>query len=238
MQDYTYFMEKPDVIFHLAALPRIQPSLKNPKLFLKNNIDSTINILEYAKSTGATVIFSSSSSTTGNMYANPYTTSKAIGEQLCRMYYTLYDVNAVSVRFYNVYGDHMVGDTEFGTVLGIWLDRYEQGLPLTITGDGAQRRDYTHVDDIVDWLFTAVDNDELCSMYSPVELGRGENHSLNELASLFPDATFKFVSRPKGEMADTLSDGEFNGYGWKPHRNVKDFIKEKIEEIENGHGAK
>ena len=103
----------------MAARPRIQPSLKNPKFTLTNNILSTINVLEYAKITGCKVIFASSSSVSGDEYANPYTMSKHIGEELCKMYKEIYGVKVHIARFYNVYGPRMIGDTEFGTVLGI-----------------------------------------------------------------------------------------------------------------------
>jgi len=108
------------------------------------------------------------------------------------------------------------------------LERYKKGMPLLVTGDGTQRRDYTHVEDIVDGLILMADNTEICGTYSPIELGRGENYSLNELVRLFDCAEVEYVDRPKGEMAHTLrydKENEINGLGWNPQRNVKDFIK-------------
>jgi len=117
--DYDFFMNDADILFHLAAIPRIQPSLKRPKTTLDNNHLSTVNVLEYARKNNIKVIFSSSSSVVGNVFANPYTVSKHNGENLCGMYKHVYGLEIATARFYNVYGPHMIGDSEFGTVLGI-----------------------------------------------------------------------------------------------------------------------
>jgi UDP-glucose 4-epimerase len=219
-------MDKPDVIFHLAAIPRIQPSIKEPVLVLNNNIVSTVNVLDYARQKNCNVVFASSSSVGGSTFANPYTMSKQIGEELCLLYNHVYGTKNTVVRFYNVYGDRMLGDTEFGTVLGIWLDRYQRGLSLKITGDGTQRRDFTHVDDIVEGLITMADNPETTSKYSPIQFGTGENYSLNELSLLFPMVTLEYIDRPGGEMDHTLNTEIYPG--WKPKGNVVEYIKNKI----------
>lgn len=233
VKDYSYFMDNPDVIFHLAANARIQPSLKNPREYIKNNLISTVNILEYARQKNCQVIYSSSSSVghADDKYANPYTLSKSMCEDMCVMYRQIYNLDSSIARFYNVYGDRMIGDSEFGTVLGIWLDRYERGLSLKITGTGEQRRAFTHVDDIVDGLLLMFEKD---TPSWPVELGTMENHSLNELVELFDNATVEYIPRPEGEMETTWCPPDrwvMDGIGWSPKRNVKEFLKSKLQDI-------
>ena len=140
-----------DVIFHIAALARIQPSLIRPQETIEANVNGTLNILEFArKNNNIPVIFAGSSSFHHGLYGSSYAWSKHAGEQLCKLYSEVYGLNTSICRFYNVYGPHQLEDGEYSTVLGIFERQYRNNEPLTITGKGKQRRDFTHVDDIVD----------------------------------------------------------------------------------------
>ena len=170
-----------DVIFHMAALPRIGPSFQNPKEVFQTNVQGTQNILEYAKVYDIPVIYAGSSSFHGGVYKNPYTFSKWQGEEICKMYENLYGLKISICRFYNVYGDYMINEGEYRTVLPILLKQYKEKVPFTITGDGNQRRDFTHVDDVVDAMIKIV---ELKEYGNTFELGRGKNHSINEVVDM------------------------------------------------------
>ena len=149
----TYQLEKPDIIFHLAALARIQPSFDKPTETFDVNARGTINLLNWARLNGnIPVVYAGSSSSHGDKHANPYTFSKWQGELLCEMFYKVYNLPTVITRFYNVYGEYQILDGAYAAVIGIFEKQYRDGTPLTITGDGEQRRDFTHVDDIVDGL--------------------------------------------------------------------------------------
>ena len=128
-----------DVIFHLAALPRIGPSFKNPKEVCDVNVGGTQNILELARKYEIPVIYAGSSSFWGGTYKNPYTFSKWQGEELCKMYERIYDLPVTICRFYNVYGDYMPTEGEYRTVIPIFLEQHKNGELLTITSDGEQR---------------------------------------------------------------------------------------------------
>jgi UDP-glucose 4-epimerase len=127
-------------------------------------------------------------------------------------------------RFYNVYGPHQLTEGEYCTVLGIFENQVKQGLPLTITGDGEQRRDFTHVDDIVDGLVRCY----LLKGYNEFELGRGKNYSINEIADAFGDHPREYVDEWLGEMRETLcTDTKAKEeLGWKPTRDIIEYIKE------------
>ena len=215
----------PDVIYHLAALARIQPSFKYPNPTFDSNTTGTQRVLEYARKNKTQVIYAGSSSTHGGVHKNPYTFSKWMGEELCKMYSKVYDVPTIITRFYNVYGDHMIpGNSAYSTVIQIFNEQFQQGKPLTVTGTGEKRRDFTHVLDICDALVSCSDHPELRAEF--FELGRGKNYSINEVADMYGTTKTHIPNRP-GEAQTTLADFskatkilEYN-----PSRNLKDYIK-------------
>ena len=221
--NYDFFMDKPDVIYHLAAIARIQPSFQHPVFTHHSNVTTTLNLLEWARGKECPVVYAGSSSSNGDKFANPYTLSKSQGEQLVELYNKVYNLPTTICRFYNVYGPHQLTEGEYCTLIGIFETQYKNNEPLTITGDGEQRRDFTHVDDIVDGLVLAA-NDIFFYYY---ELGRGKNYSVNEIAEAF-GGPIKYIDERPGEMRETLCEDTKASdiLGWNPKRDVIDFIKE------------
>ena len=215
-----------DVIFHIAALARIQPSLIRPQETIEANVNGTLNILEFARKNNTPVIFAGSSSFHHGLYGSSYAWSKHAGEQLCKLYSEVYGLNTSICRFYNVYGPHQLEDGEYSTVLGIFERQYRNNEPLTITGKGEQRRDFTHVDDIVDGLYRCMDKDFKAEIF---ELGRGENFSINEIVDIF-GAERKYIPARSGEYDATLcTDTKAHEMlGWNPTKNLEDYIKSVI----------
>jgi len=224
-----------DVIFHMAALARIQPSLEHPASHIKNNFNSTLHILELARKKNIPVVYAGSSSVHCGLYGSPYAWSKYGGEELCRLYSSVYDTPTAICRFYNVYGPHQILGSEYAAVIGIWVDQYKKGEPLTITDDGEQRRDFTHIDDIVDGLVKC--GDGLLGEGSSVirgevfELGRGVNHSMNEVVDMFGDYPRKYIPAREGEYPVTLCEDTkaHELLGWKATRDMKDYISDFLE---------
>jgi len=217
----------PDVIFHLAALPRIVPSFKDPVATFTSGPVATINILDRAKKNKIPVIYAGSSSCSGDVYANPYTFSKWQNEELCHLYSKLFDVPTTICRFYNVYGEYQTNEGAYCNVLGIFERKYKKGKPLTITGDGEQRRDFTYVGDIVDGLIRASQY-KSDSLSEEFEFGNGKNYSINELAEAFGDYPKEYVDARPGEMRVTLNTDTRAGdlLGWKPKGDIVKFVKE------------
>ena len=225
-ESFTNWVEKFDVIFHLAALPRIGPSFENPTEVIDVNVKGTANVLEYARKTETPVIYAGSSSFWGGVYKNPYTFSKWQGEELCKMYEMIYELPVTICRFYNVYGDYMPTEGSYRTVLPIFLEQYKNSEPITVTGDGEQRRDFTHVDDIVDAMMKVVQLNKWGSVY---ELGRGENHSINEVAEMFGGEKV-YIDEIPGETRNTLCKSELarKKLKWNPTINLKEWIGEQL----------
>tara|TARA_E500000331_G_scaffold45513_1_gene38200 strand:- start:3539 stop:4390 length:852 start_codon:yes stop_codon:yes gene_type:complete len=227
--DFNYFMKDVDIVYHLGALARIQPSFKNPANTLEVGILGTMNILEYAREQGCKVIFAGSSSVHSGKLKNPYTFSKVVADDLCLLYKKHFNVDTKICRFYNVYGPHQLTEGEYCTVIGIFENQYKEGVELTITGDGEQRRDFTHVDDIVEGLILTAQSDNF--EIDIVELGRGNNHSINELAKMFGCGHTYIPERP-GEARVTLCDisEAKENIGYEPKVNIGDYVKEVISE--------
>jgi UDP-glucose 4-epimerase len=214
----------PDVIFHMAALARIQPSIKNPCKTILNNFTSTLNMLEYARKNNILVVYAGSSSFHHGLYESPYAWSKHSGEQLCKLYSNIYDLSTVVCRFYNVYGPYQVEEGTWATVIGKFENQVRNNKPLTIVGDGEQRRDFTHIDDIVDGLIKCSEQPFKGEIF---ELGRGKNYSINEIADMFGKGypRTNLPSQP-GEYDRTLADYSLaqDVLDWKPTVDIKDYI--------------
>jgi UDP-glucose 4-epimerase len=222
-------IEPVDLIFNLAALARIQPSLSDPVKAISNNFNSTLNVLEWARETNTPVVFSGSSTLHHGLWGSPYAWSKYAGEQLCELYNKVYDLPTAICRFYNVYGEHQLEDGAYATVLGIFERQYRNNEPFTITSDGEQRRDFTHIDDIIDGLVRCgiglVDDQPISGQ--AYELGRGLNFSINEIADMFgEDYPREYIPARKGEYPFTLADytKAKEELGWNPTLDIKDYI--------------
>ena len=230
-KDYSFFMDNPDVIFHIAALPRIQPSFEAPSITFNSNVVSTQNICEWARTNGnIPVVYAGSSSIHGDKYANPYTFTKWLGEEVCKMYSNIFKLPVTICRFYNVYGHHQASDGAYCNVLGIFERQFKNGEPLTITGDGEQRRDFTNVEDIVDGLLRVGNRLSVAHIAGEeFEFGNGKNYSINELVEGFgKEYPKEYISKWEGEVRESLCVDKKarKELGWKPTRDIIEFIRE------------
>ena len=148
-----YANSKFDVIFHLAAHARIQPSFEHPLEYLSNDIMGTAHACDFARKCGARFVYAGSSTAFGNVFLNPYAFAKKSGERVCEMYHDIYDMSTATARFFNVYGKRQPIVGPWATVVGKFEEFTKAGKPLTIVGDGEQRRDFTHIDDIVSGIY-------------------------------------------------------------------------------------
>ena len=231
---YPYWREDEfDLIFNVAALARIQPSLKNPLKTIRNNFNSALHTLEWARGSKTPVVFAGSSTLHHGLWGSPYAWSKYGGEQLCELYNKVYDLPTAICRFYNVYGEHQLEDGAYATVVGIFEKQYRENKPLTVTGDGEQRRDFTHIDDIVDGIvrcgFNLLGDNPIASGQA-YELGRGKNYSINELTEMFGQTEVEYIPARKGEYPFTLADytKANQELDWTPTLDIKDYISEVI----------
>ena len=215
-----------DVIYHLAALSRIQPSFSDPNLIFESNTKGTLKVLEFAKKNNSKLIYSGSSSMHHDPSLSPYAMTKYLGEQLCRLYKKSFELDVDIVRFYNVYGPYEILEGEWAAVIGKWRNQINNGLPITIVGDGNQRRDFTHISDIVEGLVKIQNKNSKKFIW---ELGSGKNYSINEVYEIFKkkfNCKFIYIKDQKGNYRETLreNDDALNELGWNPTGSLEEYI--------------
>jgi UDP-glucose 4-epimerase len=222
-----YYLNKFDVVFHLAAIARIQPSFEYPQEYFDTNATATMKIAKICADANIPLIYAGSSSHHSGKFKNPYTFSKDIGEEIVKLFQMHYGLQASIARFYNVYGPHHLKEGGYCTVIGKWEHAIETRNPIIINGDGTKRRDFTHIDDIVDALILIHEKKAWGEIF---ELGRGINYSIQEIAKMFEYDNIEYEADKPGEAQVTLcTDTRANELlGWKPILNIEDYIKDYL----------
>jgi UDP-glucose 4-epimerase len=230
-----------DFVFHLAAESRIQPAINNPLLCFQTNAYGTGVILQCAREAKVKkVIYSSTSSAYGlknqiplsetmpDDCLNPYSVAKVAGEKMCKMYTDLFGLPTIVFRYFNVYGPREPLKGSYAPVVGLFLRQNKAGETMTIVGDGTQRRDFTHVCDVVDANVRAMNYEG--QLHGTVfNVGTGKNNSVLELAKMIGD-NIEFIPPRPAESKETLADNSKirTEFGWQPTQNIEDYIKESL----------
>ena len=227
----TYCMDV-DCIFHMAADISVQYSIESPFESYSNNINSLFNVLEFAKRYNISkVVFSSSASVYGvtdkvcvetdeTDPLNAYALSKLNGEQIMKMYHDLYDINTVSLRYFNVYGPRQSNTGQYAPVVGIFQKQKESNGALTIVGDGEQTRDFVHVFDVVSANMLVADKD-VNGVYN---VGTGVEYSVNQIADMISDNQVYIPARV-GEARRSVADiSKIKSIGWRPNVKLEEWI--------------
>lgn len=224
-----------DVVFHLAALARIQPSIQDPLTSNYVNHVGTLNVLEYCRKHKAKLVFSGSSSIyQGDKLPiqeedplhpkSPYALQKMQAEEYIELYHELYDLDYVVLRYFNVYGERQITNGAYAAIVGIFLEQRAAEKPLTITNDGEQRRDFTYVKDVAKANVMAVE--WFPGVYN---IGTGKNYSVNELADRVGGQK-EYIGDRQGEARATLADNaRAREQGWKPTVDIVEWIHDKVQ---------
>lgn len=216
-----------DVVIHLSAIATIPNSFKIPQEMVRANVEGTAGALEYARLCGAKVVYASTSSAYGSTDANPYTFTKKIGEELCEAYRKWYPEFKVDIcRFFNVYGP---GHRR--NMMSFFERQKREGKPLTVTGDGSQTRDFTHVDDICKALI----------LLAKTDTGKGDlwaagterPYTVQAVARMFKPSKIEYIPRPAGEVQDSLADShKLREIGWAPEDRLPGHIEQFLLTLE------
>jgi len=233
-------------VFHEAALPRVQFSIENPALTHDVNVDGMRNVLICAHEAGAKrVVYAASSSAYGDQEKlpltedmeaqpkSPYGLQKYMGELMCKLWSDVYGLQTVSLRYFNVYGTRHDPDGPYALVIGKFLKQLNEGKAMTITGDGEQTRDFTHISDVVRANLLAAESNNV-GKGEVMNIGSGNETSVNELSSLIGGPTEYIEARlePKRTRADITLAMEL--LGWEPLFS----FEEGIEELKKEYGLK
>ena len=227
-----------DFVFHLAALPRVQPSIQNPRETHETNVTGTLNVLIAARDAEVKrVVYSASSSAYGNQDAlplredmparplSPYGLQKYVGEQYATLFPMLYSLETVSLRYFNVYGPRASSEGAYALVIGRFLNQRKSGEALTIVPDGTQSRDFTHVRDAVRANILAAESPNV-GKGEVINIGGGNNKTVLEVAALIggPQTFIEPRFEPKHTLADISKAKQL--LGWEPQVKFEEGIGE------------
>ena len=215
--------KKYDVIFHCAANPRVEYSVQNPLETTEDNLMKTVRLFTHCIGNVKRVVFSSSCSVYGDPQTlptkeshvknpnSPYAIQKMCGEDYAKLYCKLYDIDIVSLRYFNVYGPYQYGDSPYSTAIVSWCDKVKKNAPLRSDGDGTQTRDMVFVEDVARANLLAAERKENFGG-DCINIGTGNSYSNNEILKIFNSkfSNLKINNAPErpGDVKHTLSSVE------------------------------
>lgn len=237
-EDCSSLFKGANTVFHLAARSRIQPTISSPSECFEVNVVGTQRVLEWSRMNSVKrVIYSGTSSLYGHQNSipflpnmptdclNPYSMSKWMGEQVCKLYAQLYGVQSIVLRYFNVYGPREPIKGKYAPVVGLFKRQSAAGDPMTIVGDGTQRRDFTYIDDVVAANISAMNASNDIGDFKIYNVGTGINYSINEIADMIGGEKIYTDKRP-AEVHETLADitETVNDLNWHPLKSLEEAI--------------
>lgn len=227
-----------DYVFHLAARSRIQPTIGSPNECFEVNVVGTQRVLEWSRLNSVKrVIYSGTSSLYGKQNIipfapnmppdclNPYSMSKWMGEQVCKLYNQLYGVPSIVLRYFNVYGPREPLKGEYAPVIGLFKRQVNSNKPMTVVSPGTQKRDFTYIDDVVAANICAMNSNVANIPFNVYNIGTGKNYSIFEIADMI-GGLVRIISERPAEVSETLADIEstVRDLGWRPKYSLQEKI--------------
>ena len=218
----------PSVVFHMGEYSRIPQSFDDIDITWEYNLHGTKEVVKFAHAHSAKLVYAGSSSKFGNdgqdENLNPYAWTKAKNVEYIQNFASWYGLDYVITYFYNVYGPRQIREGSYATVIGIFEDQYERGVPLTVVSPGTQTRDFTHIDDIIDGIVVCADR----ASGDGYLLGAGREWSILDVAELF-GTPYELVPAKRGERAHGRADSEkVRALGWKPKRSLDAYVADFV----------
>lgn len=218
----------PKYLFHLGEYSRVEQSFDDVNIVLNYNKKGIVGILEYIKKTGAKLIYSGSSTKFGDgglgREQSPYAWTKASNTELVVNYGKWFDINYAITYFYNVYGGREIADGKYATLIGIFTKKYLNGEKLSIVNPGTQKRNFTHIDDIVDALILIANK----GTGDNFGIGAYEAYSVIDIASMF-NSDIEFLPERKGNRFDAeVVIDKTKALGWKQKYKLEKYIQDLV----------
>ena len=242
LEEISPIIKGADYVFHFAALPRVQYSIENPIETNEVNVTGTLNVFSAAQKGGVSrVVYSASSSAYGDQETmplheemsaeplSPYGLQKYIGEQYARLFHVVYGLSTVSLRYFNVYGPRFDPEGAYALVIGKFLKQRTDGVPISITGDGEQTRDFTHVRDVVRANILAAESPSVGNG-EVINIGAGRNVSINRIAQLIGGEIVYVPARLEPKHTLASNERALKLLRWKPEIQVEEGIAELLRE--------
>ena len=227
-EDVITIDEKFDIIFHLGEYSRVEQSLSKIDFVLENNTSPILNILKFAKTSNAKLIYSGSSTKFAdkglNRFKSPYSFSKWQNSELVKFYCELNKMPYAITYFYNVYGGRENAQGEFATVIAKFLHKKKKNEILQVTKPGTQYRNFTHIDDTINALMLIAEK----GYGDEYGIANPKRYSIQEVAEMISDQIEYVSENVANRMSSELLTEKILNLGWKPLRELKDYIKSNL----------
>lgn len=216
----------PDMVYHLGEYSRVEQSFDDIEKVWRYNKDGIFAVLEFVRKHGCKILYAGSSTKFGDgglgRSASPYAWTKASNTELVENYGAWFNVPYAITYFYNVYGDREIQTGKYATLIALFKEKMKQGKPLTIVSPGEQKRNFTHINDIINALVLVGEN----GYGDEFGIGSTESYTIKEIAEMF-GGEIEMLPERKGNrmMADVIS-AKTEALGWKPTHTIKEYINE------------
>lgn len=216
----------PDIVYHLGEYSRVEQSFDDIEKVWEFNKNGIFAVLEFARKVGCKILYAGSSTKFGDggfgRSASPYAWTKASNTELVENYGRWYDIPYAVTYFYNVYGPREISEGKYATLIALFREKMRKGESLTIVKPGSQRRNFTHIDDIIDGLILVGEN----GYGDEFGIGSPSAYTVTEIAKMF-GGEIEMLPERKGNrmMADVMTQ-KTEALGWQAKRNIEEYIKE------------
>jgi len=215
----------PDMVYHLGEYSRVEQSFDDIEKVWKYNKDGIFAVLEFVRRAGCKILYAGSSTKFGDgglgRSASPYAWTKASNTELVENYGTWYNVPYAVTYFYNVYGPREIESGKYATLIALFKEKMKKGDVLTVVSPGTQKRNFTHIDDIIDGLVLVGEN----GYGDEFGIGSPESYSILEIAQMFGGKIEMLPERKGNRMSADVVTAKTEALGWNPKKNIKDYIE-------------
>jgi UDP-glucose 4-epimerase len=218
----------PDIIYHLGEYSRVEQSFEDIEKVRDFNIKGTFSVLQFCRKTRAKLVYAGSSTKFGDdgsgANQSPYAWTKSSNTQLVNNYGDWFDIDYAITYFYNVYGDREISTGKYATLIALFKEKLKKGDVLTVVNPGTQRRNFTHVNDIIDGLVLVGKK----GVGDGFGIGHQDAFSILEIAKMF-DGNIEMIPERKGNrMTADVITSKTEALGWKAVISVEDYIKKFV----------
>jgi len=216
----------PDMVYHLGEYSRVEQSFDDIEKVWKYNKDGVFRVLEFVRKHGCKILYAGSSTKFGDgglgRNASPYAWTKASNTELVENYGAWYNVAYAITYFYNVYGPREIQTGKYATLIALFKDKMKNKEVLTVVSPGTQKRNFTHIDDIIDGLVLVGEN----GYGNEFGIGSEEAFNILEVAQMYSGEIKMLPERRGNRMTAEVVSDKTKALGWKPKRKLEDYIKE------------
>jgi UDP-glucose 4-epimerase len=216
----------PDMVYHLGEYSRVEQSFDDIEKVWRYNKDGIFAVLEFVRKAGCKILYAGSSTKFGDgglgRSASPYAWTKATNTELVMNYGAWFNVPYAITYFYNVYGPREIQTGKYATLIALFKEKMKNGEVLSVVTPGTQKRNFTHIDDIIDGLVLVGEN----GYGDEFGIGSPEAYSILDIANMYGGEVIMLPERKGNRMTADVISAKTEALGWSPKRTIKDYIEE------------